>query len=118
MTYDNDDDDESVVTDDDSAQEETPLDDQPRPRKTARDVTALTTYRGDRNSSRWLLEVTSSRLARHRTSSGGHVVEAEDLYEVHKAPLRYLRLLLYRLQSIRLDNDRRTKYTAQYANDM
>ena len=41
----------SVVTDDDSAQEETPLDDQPRPRKTARDVTAILTYRGDRPSS-------------------------------------------------------------------
>ena len=46
-----DDDDESVVTDDDSAQEETLLDDQSRPRKTARDVTELTTYRRDSNSS-------------------------------------------------------------------
>ena len=66
----------------------------------------------------WLLEATNSRLARHRTSSRGHVVEAEDLYKVHKAPLRHLRLLLYRLQLNRLDNDRRTKYTSQYAEDM
>ena len=73
--------------------------------------------RGHRHPT-WLLEATISRLARHRASSGGHVVEAEDLYEVHKAPLRYLRLLLYRLQSILLDSDRRTKYTAQYAEDI
>ena len=45
-------------------------------------------------------------------------MEAEDLYEVHKAPLRYLRLLLYRLQSIRLDNDLRIKSTALCADDM
>ena len=46
-----DDDDDSVVTDDNGAQEETPLDDQARPRKTASDVTALTTHRGNGNSS-------------------------------------------------------------------
>ena len=46
----NDDDEESVVTDDDSDQEVTPVDDQSLPRKTARDVTELTTYRRDRNA--------------------------------------------------------------------
>ena len=45
-------------------------------------------------------------------------MEVEDRYEVHKAPLKYLRLLLHHLQSIRLDNDRRTKFTALYADAM
>ena len=66
----------------------------------------------------WLLEVTSSKLARPRTYSGGHVVEVEDLYKVLKVLLRYLRLLLHRLQSIRLDNDLRIKSTALCADDM
>ena len=66
----------------------------------------------------WLLDATWSRLACHRMSSDEHVVEAEELYEVHKVTRRYLRLLRYRLQSIRLDNDRRTKFTALYADAM
>ena len=42
----------------------------------------------------------------------------EDLYEVLKVPLRYRRLRLHRLQSMRQDNELRTKSTAQYAVDM
>ena len=66
----------------------------------------------------WLLEAISSTLARHTTFSEEHVVEAEDLYEVHKAMRRYLRRLRYHLRSTRLENERRTKFTAMYANDM
>jgi hypothetical protein len=46
-----DDDDDSVLTDHTSDQESTIQDDQSRPRRAARDVSNLTTYRRDRNSS-------------------------------------------------------------------
>ena len=46
------------------------------------------------------------------------MVVVEDLYEVLKVPLRYLRLRLHRPQSMGQDNDLRTKTTAQYAVDM
>ena len=48
---DDDEEEESVVSDDDSDQEVTQVDDQSGPRKTARNVTELTTYCRDRNSS-------------------------------------------------------------------
>jgi hypothetical protein len=44
---DDDDDDGSVVTDDTSDQESTVHDDQLRPRSAAKDVSRLTTYRGE-----------------------------------------------------------------------
>ena len=45
-------------------------------------------------------------------------MEVEDLYKVLKVLLRYLRLLLHRLQSIPLYNDLCIKSTARYADDM